>query len=147
MRWKTRAGGIYIPPSANETWEDCEYKVLDIIRKKMMITKNIPIEGAHRSGERSSSGFSHIKDRDLVVSRARELKGSSVYFRADASDRVRQKQRGLIPLMKTMREDGKRAVIRHDKLRPEEGTFTFDLKHEEIVKVDDRRLPLWEHRH
>ena len=81
------------------------------------------------------------------MSRARELKGSSVYVREDASDRVRQKQRGLIPLMKTMREDGKRAVIRHDKLRSEEGTFTFDLKHEEIVKVDDRRLPPWEHRH
>ena len=44
-----------------------------------------------------------------------------------------------------MREDGKRAVIRHDKLRSEEGTFTFDLKHEDIVKIDDRRMPPWEH--
>ena len=136
-----------IPPSANETWEHCENKVLEIIRKKMMITKNIPIERAHRLGKTIIVRFQSFKDRELVVSRARELKGSSVYVREDASDRVRQKQRGLIPLMKTMREDGKRAVIRHDKLRSAEGTFTFDLKHEEIVKVDDRRLPPWEHRH
>ena len=38
-----------------------------------------------------------------------------------------------------MREDSKRTVILHDKLCSEEGTFTFGLKHEEIVKVDDRR--------
>ena len=136
-----------VPPSTDETWDDCENKVLDIIRRKMKIPQDVLIERAHRLGKAIIVRFQSYKDRELVLSRARELKGSSIFVHGDVSDRVRQKQRGLMSLMKTMRSDGKRAVIRHDKLRSEEGTFTFDINQQEIVKVDDRRLPPWEHRH
>ena len=72
------------------------------------------------------------------MSRARNLEGSNplLFVREDVSEVVRNKQKGLLPLRNSLRADNKRAVIRHDKLRTEIGTFTFDLKRQEIVKLD-----------
>ena len=36
----------------------------------------------------------------------------------------------------SLRDDHKRAVIRYDKLRTDVGTFTFDPKKQEIMKLD-----------
>ena len=82
--------------------------------------------------------FLSFKDRDLVMSRARNLEGSNplLFVREDVSEVVRNKQKGFLPLRNSLRADNKRAVIRHDKLRTEVGTFTFDLKKQEIVKLD-----------
>ena len=79
-----------------------------------------------------------FKDRYLVMSRARNLRGSDppLFVRDDVSEAVRSKQKGLLPLRNSLRDDLKRAVIRYDKLRTDVGIFTFDLKKQEIVKLD-----------
>ena len=72
------------------------------------------------------------------MSRGRNLKGSDppLFVGEDASEAVRSKQKGLLSLQNSLRSEHKRAMIRHDKLRTEVGTFTFDLKKQEIVKLD-----------
>lgn len=128
-----------LPLDGSETWEDCECKVRDIIRRNMKINKEVEIERAHPLGKNTVMvKFLSFKDRDLVMSRARNLKGSDppLFVRDDVSEAVRSKQKGLLPLRNSLRDDHKRAVIRYDKLRTDVGTFTFDLKKQEIVKLD-----------
>ena len=128
-----------LPLDGSETWEDCELKVRDILRHCMKIKKEVEFERAHPLGKNTVMvKFLSFKDRDLVMSRARNLKGSNppLFVREDVSEVVRNKQKGLLPLRNSLRADNKRAVIRHDKLRTEIGTFTFDLKRQEIVKLD-----------
>ncbi|WP_419595870.1 hypothetical protein, partial [Thiolapillus sp.] len=105
----------------------------------MKINKEVEIERAHPLGKNTVMvKFLSFKDRDLVMSRARNLKGSDppLFVRDDVSEAVRSKQKGLLPLRNSLRDDHKRAVIRYDKLRTDVGTFTFDLKKQEIVKLD-----------
>ena len=87
--------------------------------------------------------FLSFKDRDLVMSRARNLKGSDppLFDRDDVSEAVRSKQKGLLPLRNSLRGEHKRAVIRY-KLRSDVGTFTFDLKSREIVKLDSTAVSI-----
>ncbi|WP_419601080.1 hypothetical protein, partial [Thiolapillus sp.] len=65
-----------LPLDGSETWEDCERKVRDIIRRNMKINKEVEIERAHPLGKNTVMvKFLSFKDRDLVMSRARNLKG------------------------------------------------------------------------
>jgi len=136
-----------IPQAENESWEDCERKVLRLIKEKLNIAQSVLIERAHRVGSAIVARFQSFKDRDLVLSRAKQLKGTDIFIREDLSKRLRQKQNGLKPLMTSLRNDGKRAVLSHDKLKTEEGTFTFNIEKQQIEKINDTRLPPFHHRH
>ena len=59
----------------------------------------------------------------------------------DFSQAVRTKRSKLVPVMKTLRKDGKRARLRFDKLATDDGTFTFNLQTFNLIeKLDgDRR--------
>jgi hypothetical protein len=135
-----------IPEADNENWDDCEKKVMGVIKGHLKIAHTVVIERAHRVGSAIIARFLSLKDRDLVLSKAKHLKGSDIYIKEDVSKRLRQKQAGLRSMMTSMREDGKRAMLSHDKLKTEEGTFTFDLERQQIQKVDDIHLPPWNNR-
>ena len=114
----------------SETWEDCECKVRDIIHRNMKISKEVEIEAAHPLRKCSIMvKFLSFKD-DLVMSRARNLKGSGppLFVRDGVSEAARSKQKGLLPLRNLLRDNHGRALIRYDKLRTEVGTSTFDQR-------------------
>ena len=54
---------------------------------------------------------------------------------------MQTKRSKLVPTMKTLRKDGKRARLRFDKLVTDDGTFTFNLLTFNLIeKLDgDRR--------
>ena len=54
---------------------------------------------------------------------------------------MQTKRSKLVPVMKILRKDGKRARLRFDKLVTDEGTFTFNLQTLNLIeKLDgDRR--------
>ena len=49
---------------------------------------------------------------------------------------MQTKRSTLVPMMKTLRKDGKRARLRFDKLVTDDGTFTFNLQTNQIEKLD-----------
>ena len=51
-----------------------------------------------------------------VLGKGKDLKGTNIYVNEDYTEAGRQKRRELIPAMKTARERGDIAYIRHDKL-------------------------------
>ena len=65
-----------LPLDGSETWRDCERKVRDIIRRYMEINKEVEIELALSLGKKTVMvKFLFFKDRDLIMSCARNLKG------------------------------------------------------------------------
>ena len=123
----------------NESWEDCEETLHDIIYDKMGVRSEVFIERAHRVGKAVIAKFLSFKDKTKVLSHAKFLKGSSISVREDVSLAVREKQKHLVPLMKDLREKKNKAKLRHDKLVTSKGVFTYDLKTKEVVKLQPNR--------
>ena len=132
-----------IPRVFGETWDSCEAKVMEIIRRDMKVRQPVQIDRAHRVGSAILVQFQSSKQREEVLSHSRELRetDSSIYVREDFTETVRRKRSGLTPLLNQFRDDGKRAKLRHDKLITEDGTFTFDLKRQEYQKLEHRGRP------
>ena len=109
----------------NETWEESEHKVKDLISNTLQIdADNIEIERAHRVGKKRPTSdkprtivakFLNYKHRDMVLNERRKLKGSNLIIREDFSDRVVAK-RELLPQMFEARKEGKIAYLSYDKL-------------------------------
>ena len=131
-----------IPTAAGETWSDCEDKVMNIIKTDMKITDGVAIERAHRVGKAIIIKLLSYKDKEKILKRDKNLASTNkdISVREDFSQAVQTKRNKLVPVMKTLRKDGKRARLRFDKLVTDDGTFTFNLQTNLIEKLDgDRR--------
>ena len=131
-----------IPTEAGETWSDCEDKVMNIIKTDMKITDSVAIERAHRVGIAIIIKLLSYKDKDKILKGTKNLASTNkdISVREDFSQAVQTKRSKLVPMMKTLRKDGKRARLRFDKLVTDDGTFTFNLQTNLIEKLDgDRR--------
>ena len=72
----------------------------DIIYNEMGVRIEVVLERAHRAGAAIIGKFVSYKDKMEVLSHAKFLKGSAISVREDVSLRVREKQKGLMPLIK-----------------------------------------------
>lgn len=115
-----------IPESTKEKWSDSEDKVRKILSESLNLDqKHIELERVHRSGKPPGRDerprpivvrFLRFKDRNAVLEKAKNLKGSNIYINEDYSDAVRLKRKELIPAMKEARKRGDIAYLRFDKL-------------------------------
>lgn len=115
-----------IPESGHEKWSDSEEKIRKILSEKLKLDqKHIELERVHRSGKPPArdekprpivARFLRFKDRNIVLEKAKCLKGSNIYINEDYSETVRQKRKELIPVMKEARKRGDIAYLRFDKL-------------------------------
>lgn len=115
-----------VPESTNESWQNSEDKIKEIISSKLGIeTGNYTIERAHRVGRaRNSSSkprpivakFANHKIRNAVLNERKHLKGTNIFIREDFSDKVLAKRRELVPKMFEARRNGMVAYLRYDKL-------------------------------
>ena len=81
-----------------------------------------------------------VKEKILKGAKNLASTNKDISVRQDFSQAVQTKRSKLVPMMKTLRKDGKRARLRFDKLVTDEGTFTFNLQTNLIEKLDgDRR--------
>ena len=122
-----------IQEDVNETWQDSERKVNEILEESMNLD-GLVIERAHRVGKpRSPRGrlvvvkFLNYKDREEVLRNAKNLKGTDVYVREDVSSRVLSKRREQLPQLKAARQSGKLAYFKFDKLIIKDSTTPKDL--------------------
>ncbi|KAK7485448.1 hypothetical protein BaRGS_00023258 [Batillaria attramentaria] len=102
---------------------------------------HVSIERAHRVGTAIIAKFRSFKDRELVLSKCNLLKNKPVSVSEDVSALVRSKQKGLVPLKRELRKKGKKANIRFDKLHTDDGVYTFDLKNQQVLKLDRSSRP------
>ena len=132
-----------IPTSAGEMWSDCEDKEMNIIKTDMKITDSVAIETAHGVGKAIIIKLLPYKDKEKILKGAKNLAASTnkdIWVREDFSQAVQTKRSKLVPMMKTLRKDGKRARLRFDKLVTDDGTFTFNLQTFNLIeKLDGER--------
>jgi hypothetical protein len=119
----------------NETWEDCEWAVQDVLRDVLGAGIKVAIDRAHRVGSAIIVRFASYKDKECILRQGYKFKGTNIGVSEDFSRQVREKRKGLIPLMKSYHKDKKRATLVMDKLRTPDGVFTFDLANKQIEQV------------
>ncbi|KAL8595032.1 hypothetical protein ACOMHN_002011 [Nucella lapillus] len=115
-----------IPTTAAEIWSDCKTRVCGFIKNDMGIS-DLVVEYAHRVGKATMVRSQSIKAKEQVLSQARRLMHSSVYVREDFSPAVRKKRNAMQPLLRSLRDDWKRAYLRFDRVVCEGTSYTFDV--------------------
>ena len=124
---------IGVAEQENETWEKSEELVKGLVKEKLGVTEELEIERAHRVGKKrghnetrpdgSSFGprpivakFMSWKQREMVVTSARQKRPKGISFFPDLSKRTLQRRADQIPLMIQARKEGKDAYFILDKL-------------------------------
>ena len=117
----------------NESWEQSEQKVKDLIKEKLAIEEDIMIERAHRIGKKEDGKKRAIifklqswKQKETILKNSKKLKNTGLYVNEDFSDETMLIRKELFRQMKKARDDGKFAKVIYDKLyvrdfRPPQG--------------------------
>ena len=130
-RSNVRITGVTENKDSEKSWDDTEKVVKKIIKEKLNITEDIEIERCHRVNRRNNSyrkpnqvdqprpivaKFSKWKDKERVLSTARQLRPEGVRFLADLSRRTLDKREAQVPMLLDARKKGKVAYFVLDKL-------------------------------
>ena len=114
----------------NETWEETEQRVKDMMKDTLGIDKDIIFERAHRVGDKRVAKekkrhrtviakLHNWKDKSIIFRQAQRVKLSTkqIYISDDFSEITRQRRQHIERTQKLLREKGNYAVIRNlDKL-------------------------------
>lgn len=105
-------------------WE-CEEKVRKLFNENLQLDHlKLELEWAHRAGKPMLLKkprpvvvrFLRMKDKLLVLDKAKNLKGSGIFINKDFPEAVQQKRKELLPAMKAAQERGDIAYLKYDKL-------------------------------
>lgn len=109
--------------------DDPEQAIKDFMQSALKLpldsVNNIGFHRVHRLGAKvNTTGkpraiiakFEHFKQKELVKSKAKELKGTSFSIYDQYPKEIQERRRILLPIMKSYREKGKRAILSVDKL-------------------------------
>ena len=103
-----------LPEDENESVFDCERKALNLIHRVLGVQKEVPIERVYRTGTAITVQFLSRKDRDLVLSSARHLRGSNLSVKEDVSPGVGQRRKGLaLPLSDQQTRNQRKGTSAH----------------------------------
>lgn len=119
-----------IEESKDESWEESEKKVKEILETKLGLSRDIELERVHRIARKESSDgtaavnkprgiiakFLRFKDKSDVLANAKKLKGTDIFINEDFIDSVRKRRKELLPEMWAARNRGEIAFLRYDKL-------------------------------
>ena len=119
-----------IPRADNETSQDCEGIVRDLITDKLELADDTEFDRVHRlSGKPNSPVVARCcfyKHKEKILKERRKLKGSNIFIAEDFSQRVREIRKALTPHLKTARNHGKRATMIYDHLLIDGKKFALD---------------------
>lgn len=118
--------------SPGETWADAEEKINQLLREKLQLQHPVEMERVHRVGKPGGRDWPRPiiakllrwKDREAILQRAKQLKGTKIYINEDYMDSIKMKRKELMPELRAARERGDIAFLRYDKLivRPRTST-------------------------
>ncbi|MES9879851.1 MAG: hypothetical protein ABW185_03120 [Sedimenticola sp.] len=131
-----------------EPWSVSETKVKDYMRDTLsMNTDDIHIERAHRLTRRRNSPiiakFNDYKQRQSVFEAVNEKRRHDSNWvnphrvTEDFTQRVRNDRRNLGHYLREAKAQGRRAVLRYNKLIVDGEVYTYDSQHEKVVSARD----------
>ena len=116
--------------------ENAEQTIKEIIKTKMGIRHPVEFERVHRVGYHSTSGrprtivakFSRFKDREMIRTNARFLKGTNIGIHEQFSKETNDKRKVLYPKFKCARENNQYAKLILDYLIIDNQKFIVNSK-------------------
>ncbi|XP_065681574.1 uncharacterized protein LOC136095214 [Hydra vulgaris] len=116
-----------VEESENESWEDGEKKIQEVLKSKFGFTNNLEIERAHRTGKKEKGvkknrtiivKFLNYKERNAVFEKFIKLKlwNEKLYVNEDFSERTMEIRKKLFKEAKELRAKGKFAKVIYNKL-------------------------------
>ncbi|XP_065681501.1 uncharacterized protein LOC136095167 [Hydra vulgaris] len=116
-----------VEESENESWEDNEKKIQEVLKSKFGFTNNLEIERAHRTGKKEKGvkknrtiivKFLNYKERNAVFEKFIKLKlwNEKLYVNEDFSERTMEIRKKLFKEAKELRAKGKFAKVIYNKL-------------------------------
>ena len=109
-----------LPRHENETQEECERIVNELIVDKLELTGDFQFDRIHRLNRKPNSPViarcTFFRDKEKMLKAKNKLKGSNVFLGEDFSLRVRDIRKKLSPHLKKAKSEGKRATMIHDHL-------------------------------
>ena len=117
-----------IPESENESWEETEKKLKEIIKTDLQIETEIEIERAHRVKKRNHNDeertgpktviakILRYKDKEEILQKAKVIRSTRYYFKEDFSNETIEIRKRLWTEVERLREEGKYAVINYDRI-------------------------------
>ena len=109
-----------IPRNENESPEECQRNLKDMITNKLDIHADFSFDRVHRLNAKKDSPIiarcTFYKDKIAILKAKRKLKDTNVFVGEDFSQRVRSIRKKLSPHLKTAKEQGKRATMIYDHL-------------------------------
>ena len=126
-----------LPRSDDETPQDCEDTVRELLTDKLEMAEDVQFDRVHRLSGKPNSPIvarcSFYKHREKILKERNKLKGSNIFIGEDFSLRVREIRKKLIPHLKTARNQGKRATMVYDHLLID-GRKLFLDKNDELIE-------------
>ncbi|KAH6930596.1 hypothetical protein HPB50_014933 [Hyalomma asiaticum] len=123
---------------ANEDWAASEQKIIKFCFEKLQLTlTGTQFERVHRLGRHEEKcrpiivKLTFFKDKEQILSQARNLKGTAFSVREDFSLATRQTRRKLIEFAKSQNKPFKLLV---DKLRIENVSYGYDPITKSVVR-------------
>lgn len=127
-----------LPRQDDESWQDCEDSVREMIVDKLELVDDFQFDRVHRLNGKPDSPVvarcTFYKDKDKILKAKRKLQGSHVFIGEDFSQRIREIRKKLSPHLKTAKSEGKRATMIFDHLLINGKKFFLD-KDENIQEI------------
>ncbi|KAL8564767.1 hypothetical protein ACOMHN_003613 [Nucella lapillus] len=127
-----------IPHTASKLWTDCEAKVRDVIKNDLKVTDNVIIELAKRVGKAILVKFQSVKHKELVLKSAKKLRLSHIFVKEDFPPRAINTRKNLQPLLRSLREDGRKTFLKFDKVVCEDTVYTYNTNSQTIEQQPRR---------
>ena len=114
-----------IPEQREETTQDCEDKVRNLIEREMNVSsaREIRFHRVHRIGRFNRNKtrpivakFAFYPDRETVRKAAKNLEGTNFSVGQQFPKEIMERRKRLVPIMKQAKSAGKDAYISFDKL-------------------------------
>ena len=123
----------------------CEQLVSDVLQNYLGITDNIDMDQARRVRSGILVMFQSLKQKALVLSKARLLTpNKAVSIQEDFPEAVQQSCGGLMEYYKQLHKNKKKAILRSDKLFTNNGVFTYNLQQQMIIRLDSPLFQWWQ---
>jgi hypothetical protein len=114
----------------NETPSECEGMLSDMLVDKMELAGDVQFDRVHRINSKPKSPViarcTFFRDKDKILKAKSKLKGTQIFVGEDFSLRVREMRRNLIPHLKKVRSEEKRATMIFDHLLIDGKRFRLD---------------------
>uniref|UniRef100_A0A8D9E6X4 L1 transposable element RRM domain-containing protein n=1 Tax=Cacopsylla melanoneura TaxID=428564 RepID=A0A8D9E6X4_9HEMI len=114
-----------------ETWEDLQKNVIDFLGTLLHVNiKEEDITRITRLGQNRSKArpvlirFVRYNTKTMVLKNRNRLKGSTIRIDEDFSQVIRQKRKNLLPELAKLRQEGKAAWLKYDKIVVKQETRT-----------------------